>query len=52
LDKEEAVKFATKVWREINLRNLEKNILPSRSRSNLIMCKESNHKVSKIMLNI
>ena len=52
LNKEETVKFATKVWREINLINLEKNILPSRSRSNLIMCKESNHKVSKIMLNI
>ncbi|MDF0728180.1 type I pantothenate kinase [Cytobacillus sp. S13-E01] len=50
LTDEEAVKFATDVWTNINGKNLRLNILPTRSRANLILEKGTNHSVSRIKL--
>lgn len=46
----EAEKMAKSVWREINRKNLRKNILPTRQRANLILHKEENHKVDYVKL--
>lgn len=50
LTDEEAVKFATDIWTNINGKNLRLNILPTRSRANLILEKGTNHSVSRIKL--
>lgn len=50
LNDEEAVNFATDVWTNINGKNLRMNILPTRSRANLILEKGTNHSVSRIKL--
>ncbi|HEV8051683.1 MAG TPA: type I pantothenate kinase [Parachlamydiaceae bacterium] len=42
--------FATKVWDEINARNLKENILPYKHRARLILVKSTNHKIEKIFL--
>jgi type I pantothenate kinase len=41
---------ATTLWREINLRNLEENILPTRRRAQLILQKGVSHRVEKVSL--
>ena len=46
----EAEKLATTVWREINLKNLKENILPTRERANLIIHKSDNHAVDYVKL--
>lgn len=43
LTKKEAIDFATNVWNEINLPNLEQNILPTRFRADLIIEKGKAH---------
>jgi type I pantothenate kinase len=50
LSDEEAKKMALSVWREINSKNLHKNILPTRERANLILHKSENHKVDYVKL--
>jgi type I pantothenate kinase len=50
LSEAEARKMAKNVWREINSKNLHKNILPTRERANLIMHKGENHKVDYVKL--
>lgn len=45
----EALNEARKVWREINLKNLYENILPSRGRASLILHKTKNHRVDEIL---
>ena len=50
LSESEAKKTATKIWDEINGPNLEENILPTRERANLILCKGENHLVKQIWL--
>ncbi|GHT08939.1 pantothenate kinase [Bacteroidia bacterium] len=50
LNDEESRKMAKNVWREINSKNLHKNILPTRERANLILHKGENHKVDYVKL--
>lgn len=47
---EEALTIAEKLWKTINLPNLEQNILPTRPRADLILCKGSRHLVEEIAL--
>jgi type I pantothenate kinase len=41
---------ALEIWRTINLKNLEENILPTRQRASLILRKGSNHRVESVAL--
>lgn len=50
LNYEETVKFAQRIWREINELNLFENILPYRERAQLILCKGENHAVQTVKL--
>ncbi len=50
LDDEEADRVATDIWRRINGRNLEQNILPTRSRADLILHKGPDHGVTSVHL--
>lgn len=50
LTEHSALKTANTVWREINRKNLRKNILPTRERASLILHKEENHKVDFVRL--
>jgi type I pantothenate kinase len=50
LDEEEARAKALEIWRSINLKNLEENILPTRQRAHLILHKSANHVVDEIAL--
>ena len=50
LDDDEIVTTAEEIWREINLKNLEENILPTRQRAHLILRKAKSHAVEKVML--
>jgi type I pantothenate kinase len=46
----EARRMATKVWRNINGKNLRENILPTRNRANLILVKGPDHRVRKVLM--
>ena len=46
----EAVAEARRIWREINLVNLEANILPTRERATLILHKSADHGVASVSL--
>ncbi len=46
----EAHERALTIWRTINLKNLEENILPTRQRANLILRKGANHKIESVDL--
>ena len=50
LPEEEAKTMALDVWREINSKNLHKNILPTRERAHLILHKGENHQVDYVKL--
>ena len=50
LSKEEAINVATSLWNEINLKNLNENILPTRERASLILTKSANHSVEQVRL--
>ena len=50
LTTETAQARALEIWREINLRNLEENILPTRQRANLILRKGADHAVDSVAL--
>ena len=41
---------AVEIWRTINLRNLHDNILPTRQRARLILCKGETHRIEQVML--
>ena len=47
---EEAHRRALALWRNINLRNLEEHILPTRRRARLILQKAADHKVASVSL--
>lgn len=47
---DEARHVALKLWREINLQNLEENILPTRRRAQLILQKNESHRVESVFL--
>ena len=48
LSEQEARQFALNVWRNINLKNLEENILPTRERAGIILEKGPDHRVRRI----
>lgn len=50
MNKEEVIKFAERVWREINEINLKENILPFRQRAQLILKKAADHSVQEVKL--
>lgn len=45
-----AKRVAGEVWREINGRNLRQNILPTRTRANLILEKGPDHRVQRVLM--
>jgi len=47
---EEAVELATQIWKTINLKNLDENILPTRNRASMIVKKNENHKIEELWL--
>lgn len=50
LSPDEAHERAIDIWRSINLKNLEENILPTRQRARLILRKEASHRVQSVAL--
>lgn len=50
LSAKDAEEKAAQIWRNINLRNLEQNILPTRQRAHLILRKAPNHSVESVAL--
>lgn len=50
LSEDEARMTALNIWRSINLKNLEENILPTRRRASLILEKSANHRVTTVSL--
>lgn len=47
---DEAIARALEIWRTINLRNLEENILPTRQRARLILRKDQSHRIESVAL--
>ncbi|CFX09554.1 pantothenate kinase [Candidatus Filomicrobium marinum] len=50
LSQEEAKERALMIWRNINLKNLEENILPTRPRARLILRKAADHRIETVAL--
>jgi type I pantothenate kinase len=50
LSDEKARETALRIWREINLKNLTENILPTRQRADLILVKGEDHRVNAVAL--
>lgn len=50
LDDMAAEEIALELWERINLVNLRENILPTRSRANLIIWKDADHRIQKVAL--
>lgn len=50
LSREQAVERAREFWRTINLPNLIQNILPTRSRSTLVLRKSGDHRIESVLL--
>jgi len=50
LREDEARQTAWDIWRSINLKNLEENILPTRQRADLILEKGADHEVESVRL--
>lgn len=46
----DAFQTASKIWKDINLKNLRKNIQPTRERASLILHKSENHEVDYVVL--
>lgn len=46
----EAVTTADEIWRTINEPNLIQNVLPTRARARLVLCKDRHHAVRKVRL--
>jgi type I pantothenate kinase len=45
-----AIAFAKSIWKKINQKNLDENILPFKYRARLILQKTTNHKIEKVLL--
>jgi type I pantothenate kinase len=50
LSESKAQEVALRIWREINLKNLVENILPTRQRADLILVKGKDHRVDVVAL--
>jgi len=49
-DRKDAFDYAERVWKNINLKNLEEYILPTRFRADVILHKTTNHFMDQILL--
>ncbi len=49
-DRQDALKMAQSVWKNINLKNLTEYILPTRSRADIILHKTANHQIDQVFL--
>jgi type I pantothenate kinase len=47
---EEATLVAKGIWRDINLRNLQENILPTRERADVVLRKRADHLIGEVWL--
>ena len=47
---DEAYEQAREIWQSINLPNLIENILPTRVRASLVLCKGSHHLVDRVRM--
>lgn len=47
---EQAESHARQIWREVNLKNLQENVAPTRSRATLILEKDPDHRVHRLHL--
>lgn len=50
LDDAQAIEVATGIWKSINEPNLVQNVLPTRARAHLILHKDADHKVQRVLL--
>ena len=50
LDDQEAEATASDIWTRINLKNLQENILPTRPRADLILHKDADHAIDRVLL--
>ncbi|MEM8552345.1 MAG: type I pantothenate kinase [Pseudomonadota bacterium] len=50
LSEEEAIAFARGLWQRINLKNLRENVGPTKLRADLILHKQSDHRISSVAL--
>jgi type I pantothenate kinase len=50
LSHDHAIARALEIWRTVNLKNLEENILPTRQRARLILRKTADHRVNSVAL--
>ena len=50
LDDVDADRVAREIWKLINLRNLEENILPTRWRADLVLHKSADHTIDQVSL--
>jgi type I pantothenate kinase len=50
LDADQTREVALDIWRDINLRNLNENILPSRERANVVLRKRADHLIGEVWL--
>ncbi len=50
LSEEEAVATASRIWHEINYKNLKQNILPTKDRAELILTKGREHGIDQVWL--
>jgi type I pantothenate kinase len=50
LSEPEAIAMARSIWAEVNGPNLEKNLLPTRARADLVLRKGADHSVSSVLL--
>lgn len=49
-DREDAFQMAKEVWKNVNLKNLEEYILPTRGRADIILHKTENHIIDSIFM--
>lgn len=49
-DRQDALNMSRSVWKNINLKNLEEFILPTRGRADIILHKQENHLIDQIYL--
>ena len=50
LSREQALQRAADIWQRINQPNLLQNVLPTRSRADLVLRKGANHAVNSVLL--
>jgi type I pantothenate kinase len=50
VDEDEAAAQAERLWRDINEVNLVANILPTRARATLVLCKDRDHRIRRVRL--